>query len=55
GLSSMEFAKKMLAETGVLVTPGIGFGEAGEGYVRFSLTLDRAQIEEAVDRLGKWL
>ncbi|TKJ42673.1 LL-diaminopimelate aminotransferase [candidate division TA06 bacterium B3_TA06] len=53
--SSLEFARKMLAETGVLVTPGIGFGEAGEGYVRFSLTLDRAQIQEAVDRLGKWL
>lgn len=53
--SSLEFARKMLAETGVLVTPGIGFGEAGEGYVRFSLTLDRAQIQEAVDRLEKWL
>lgn len=55
GMSSLEFAKKMLAETGVLVTPGVGFGDAGEGYVRFSLTIDHAQIQEATDRLEKWL
>jgi LL-diaminopimelate aminotransferase len=55
GVSSLNFAKKMLAETGVLVTPGIGFGQSGEGHVRFSLTIDRAQIEEAVKRLEKWL
>jgi len=54
-MSSLEFSSKMLADTGVLVTPGVGFGDAGEGYVRFSLTLDRALIEEAVDRLEKWL
>jgi LL-diaminopimelate aminotransferase len=54
-ISSMGFAQKMLEETGILVSPGIGFGNAGEGYVRFSLTLERTQIEEAVDRLGKWL
>lgn len=55
GVSSMEFAKKMLAETGVLVTPGIGFGQSGEGFVRFSLTIERSRIEEAVKRLEKWL
>lgn len=55
GQTSIGFAKRMLSDTGVLVTPGVGFGEAGEGYVRFSLTLDRAQIEEAVGRLEKWL
>lgn len=54
-MGSMEFAAKMLAETGVLVTPGIGFGEAGEGYVRFSLTIDRMEIKRAVSRLTKWL
>ncbi len=53
--TSLEFARKMLDEAGVLVTPGIGFGEAGEGYVRFSLTIERARIREAVDRLSKWL
>ncbi|MBN2379239.1 aminotransferase class I/II-fold pyridoxal phosphate-dependent enzyme [candidate division WOR-3 bacterium] len=55
GQTSLGFSKRMLSETGVLVTPGIGFGEAGEGFVRFSLTIERAQIEEAVDRLSKWL
>jgi len=54
-LSSMEFAHQMLTETGVLVTPGVGFGQHGEGYVRFSLTIDKSRIEEAVDRLEKWL
>lgn len=54
-LSSMEFSKKMLSETGVMVSPGISFGNAGEGYVRFSLTIDRILIEEAINRLGKWL
>ncbi len=52
---SMEFASAMLSETGVLVTPGVGFGEHGEGYVRFSLTIDKDKIQEAVSRISKWL
>ncbi len=55
GQTSMGFSKRMLAETGVLATPGVGFGEAGEGYLRFSLTIDRTLIEEAIGRLEKWL
>ena len=51
GRSSLEFAKSLLKETGILVVPGIGFGEYGEGYVRFSLTLDRGLIEKALPRL----
>ncbi len=49
--SSMEFAKKLLNEAGVLVTPGVGFGEHGEGFVRFALTRSVEVIEKAVERL----
>jgi len=50
GHDSMAFAKKLL-EVGVVVTPGIGFGEHGEGYVRFALTQSEERIEEALDRM----
>jgi len=49
--TSIEFTRKLLDEAGVLVTPGIGFGECGEGFVRFALTRDVEVIEEAVERL----
>jgi len=52
-MPSMEFTKKLLNETGVLVTPGIGFGEYGEGFVRFALTRDVEVIREAVERIKK--
>ncbi len=52
GYTSVEFTKKLL-EVGVLVTPGIGFGECGEGFVRFSLTRDIKEIREAVDRIKR--
>ncbi len=48
--SSMDFANKLL-DVGVLVTPGIGFGEHGEGYVRFSLTQKVERIKEALERM----
>ena len=51
GYTSMEFAKKLLNEVGVLVTPGVGFGEHGEGFVRFALTRDVETIEKAVGRI----
>ena len=51
GYTSMEFAKKLLNEAGVLVTPGVGFGEHGEYFVRFALTRDVGVIEKAVERL----
>ncbi len=49
GFTSSEFAKKMLEEKGIVVTPGNGFGEIGEGYFRISITSPR--IKEAVERL----
>jgi LL-diaminopimelate aminotransferase len=48
--SSMEFATKLLS-VGVAVTPGIGFGEHGENYVRFSLTQPKERIVEACKRI----
>jgi LL-diaminopimelate aminotransferase len=52
---SMSFVTHMLDRAGVLATPGNGFGEAGEGYVRFALTASVARIKEAVDRIEKIL
>jgi len=54
GGSSMEFTSKLL-EAGVVTTPGIGFGEYGEGYVRFSVTQPKEKIKEACERIAKIL
>ena len=48
---SMEFAAKMLNEAGIVVTPGVGFGDAGNGYVRFAITRSVERIEEALERM----
>jgi len=50
---SMSFAKKLLDEAGILATPGVGFGDGGEGFIRFALTKDIPVIKEAVERLEK--
>jgi len=51
--SSIEFAGLVLDKTDIVITPGIGFGLSGEGYVRFALTVSKERIEEAVERLKK--
>jgi LL-diaminopimelate aminotransferase len=51
--SSDAFGNDLLEKTGVLVTPGIGFGKYGEGYVRISLTVSEARCAEAVARIKK--
>jgi LL-diaminopimelate aminotransferase len=48
---SMGFITHILNKAGVLATPGNGFGEAGEGYVRFALTAPVDRIQEAVERI----
>ncbi|NYT06430.1 MAG: LL-diaminopimelate aminotransferase [Methanomicrobiales archaeon] len=48
---SMAFAAKMLDEAGIVVTPGVGFGPSGEGYVRFAITRSVERIEEALERM----
>jgi len=55
GLDSSRFVAHILKDTGVLATPGIGFGRHGEGYVRFALTVPVERIKEAVERIGKAL
>ncbi|HUV25101.1 MAG TPA: aminotransferase class I/II-fold pyridoxal phosphate-dependent enzyme [Methanomassiliicoccales archaeon] len=54
GGSSMEFTKKML-DVGVIVTPGIGFGAHGEGFVRLALTRSVERVKEALERMEKVL
>jgi len=53
GLSSWDFFDKLLSETGVVGTPGSGFGPAGEGYFRLSAFGHREDIIEAVDSIKK--
>ena len=52
--NSLKFADRML-EKGVVVTPGVGFGPAGEGFVRMALTQPVDRIEEAMARMKKAL
>jgi len=47
-LGSLEFAKRLLAGAKVSVSPGIGFGELGDGHVRFALIENEARIRQAV-------
>jgi len=49
--NSIEFVKRLLDTTGIVATPGVGFGKSGEGYVRFALTRDENTIKEAINRL----
>ena len=50
-LTSFEFCKKLLEETGVSLSAGSGFGENGEGFVRFSLIHDEDAVRKAVARM----
>jgi alanine-synthesizing transaminase len=47
-MGSLEFSKHLIKEAGVAVSPGIGFGEYGEGYVRFALVENEHRIRQAV-------
>jgi LL-diaminopimelate aminotransferase len=51
--SSVGFVRMLLRKTGVLVSPGWGFGEYGEGYVRIALNYPVDQIQKALERLEK--
>ncbi len=55
GFTSTDFTVRLLNKAGVLTTPGNGFGEPGEGYVRFALTVPVRRMKEAVDRIGEAL
>ena len=51
GETSVSFAERLLEEAAVVVTPGVGYGPSGEGYVRLSLTLPDDDLEEGLRRL----
>lgn len=53
GGDSVAFCQRLLKETGIVATPGVGFGQYGEGYIRFSVTQPTDRIEAAVARLEK--
>jgi LL-diaminopimelate aminotransferase len=53
GSDSRRWASRLLQEAGVVVTPGVGFGPSGEGFYRIALTVDKARIAEALDRLAR--
>lgn len=54
GFTSTDFATRLLDETSVVVTPGIGYGKSGEGFIRFSLTIPDNRMEEGLKRLKEW-
>ncbi len=51
GFTSSDFTALLLKEAGVLTTPGNGFGDAGEGYIRIALTVGEERLTEAVERI----
>jgi len=54
-MSSLEFSKFLIKEGGVVVSPGIGFGESGEGFVRFALVENEHRIKQATRGIKKAL
>ncbi|MDD4932820.1 MAG: aminotransferase class I/II-fold pyridoxal phosphate-dependent enzyme [Methylacidiphilaceae bacterium] len=55
GLSSQEFALRLLREARVAVVPGTAFGPSGEGYLRCSFSPRMGDLEEAVGRMSRWM
>jgi LL-diaminopimelate aminotransferase len=51
GYTSATLATRLLEEAGLVVTPGNGFGDPGEGYFRIALTQNRKRLGEAIERL----
>jgi LL-diaminopimelate aminotransferase len=54
GYTCIDFAKKLLDEAGIAVTPGTGYGNEGEGYIRLSLTIADDRLEQGMNRLLDW-
>ncbi len=54
-MGSLEFSKKLLKDAKVAVSPGIGFGEYGEGYVRFGLIENEHRIRQAVRNIRRMM
>jgi len=54
-LTSYEFSEFLVKKTGVVTSPGTGFGEGGEGYIRFALVENEDKIKKAVERISSVL
>ena len=54
GFTSAEFTALLLDEADIVVTPGNGYGEYGEGYIRLSLTINDEDMEKGLSRLSEW-
>ena len=54
-MGSLDFAMKLLEEANLVVSPGAGFGPAGEGYLRMALIENENRIRQAVRNIGKCL
>jgi len=55
GYDSVGFTSHLLERAGVVVTPGTGYGQRGEGYIRISLTTSDERFAEAIRRIGETL
>ena len=55
GTDSWRFFEQMLYNAQVVCTPGVGFGPAGEGYIRLTAFGEREDCKEAMRRIGEWL
>ena len=55
GLTSAQFADKVMREANVLILPGTAFGANGEGYIRFSYVSSEADIQEGLKRLKEYI
>ncbi len=53
GYTSAQFATLLIEQAGIVATPGNGFGEAGEGYIRMAMTVDEKRLQEAIERLKR--
>ncbi len=52
-MGSIDFSMKLLEEAGVAVSPGRGFGEDGEGYLRLAIVENAQRLRQAVREIGR--
>jgi aspartate/methionine/tyrosine aminotransferase len=54
GVNDLEFCQQLVAETGIALSPGRGFGPGGVGYVRFALVQPEAVLQQAAETVGRF-
>ncbi|MFA4889028.1 MAG: LL-diaminopimelate aminotransferase [Candidatus Omnitrophota bacterium] len=53
--NSIKFSGMLLEKANIVVTPGVGFGQYGEGYIRMALTVPKERIKEAIERIKRFV